>query len=205
MQDALRTTNILNGPCTLDGTRDNPGVVSPILKLRLDGGGEFKKSFQKFCDEMGIEIERTTPTTHEQLARVDRFHRTLRQMIGDEFERTDSHAWFKEMDDIIFNYNHHPNRALIAVGSVSPSEIDPKREEILRQADLKRASILRKKVDKMNFKSGDQVRLLRSRLYPNKYLKNMRIVNGLLRHIHTIMCRYGPNSFLVDVTSKIKV
>ena len=37
------------------------GVIAPIMKLRLDGGSEFKKGFQKLCEEEGVVIERGSP------------------------------------------------------------------------------------------------------------------------------------------------
>ena len=180
------------------------GVIAPIMKLRLDGGSEFKKGFQKLCEEEGVEIERGSPGTHEQLARIDRFHRTLRQMIGSEFERTGTHKWFNSLDNIIYNYNHTPNRGLAAAGDgLSPSEIGPVKEEILRRADLRRSALLRKKIDKLNIKPGDQVRLLRSRLNPKKYKKSEE--HTFTNKVYKIIRRYGPNSFLVDVPGKIKV
>ena len=45
-----------------------------IKVLRVDGGGEFKKSFAVLMREQGIEIEVGEPNTHYRLARTDRFH-----------------------------------------------------------------------------------------------------------------------------------
>jgi hypothetical protein len=124
-------------------------------------------------------------------------------MIGSQFERTGSHKWFGSLDDIIYNYNHTPNRGLSAAGDgLSPSEISPMKEEILRRADLKRVVILRKKIDKLNIKPGDQVRLLRSRLNPKKYKKSED--HTFTNKVYKIIRRYGPNSFLVDVDYLVK-
>lgn len=61
------------------------GVITPIIKLKLNGGAEFKKEFQQLFEEEGITIERGSPSKHEQLSRIDRLHDTLRQMIELQF------------------------------------------------------------------------------------------------------------------------
>ena len=206
LKEAMMEILVQNTEDVLKGVEDiSKGVIAPILKLRLDGGGEFKAGFKKLCKAEGVVIEITTPGTHEQLARVDRFHRSLREMIGAKFKKDDTHEWFDELDDIIYNYNHRQNRGLSAVGNVSPSQIGPAEEEILRQADLERAAILRKKIDKLNIKPGDQVRLLRARLEGRDAYKKSE-EHTFTSKVYTIKRRYGPNSFLVDVPgSKVDV
>lgn len=66
----------------------------------------------------GLDIAHTKgePFTHERLGRLDRFHPTLRRMIGDLFAATDSHVWFPYLQDIIMNYNTRPHRGLKPAG-----------------------------------------------------------------------------------------
>ena len=59
--------------------------VAPILKLRTDGGPEFAGAFSSLLEKRGVEHEKTGAGTHERLARLDRFHGTLRRMIGELF------------------------------------------------------------------------------------------------------------------------
>jgi len=62
--------------------------VAPILKLRTDGGPEFSGAFAQLLEKLDIPHEKTGAGTHERLARLDRFHGTLRRMIGEYFALT---------------------------------------------------------------------------------------------------------------------
>ncbi len=84
--------------------------LSPILSLRTDGGPEFAKEFAALTKKLGIPLSKGEPGTHERLARLDRFHRSLRQMIGEVFALTDSNQWFKVLPELIANHNARPNR-----------------------------------------------------------------------------------------------
>ena len=68
--------------------------AAPITAVRADGGPEFKGEFAALLEKSGITLERGQAGTHERLARLDRFHGTLRRMIGDLFALTNSHVWY---------------------------------------------------------------------------------------------------------------
>ena len=67
-------------------------LAAPITAVRADGGPEFKGEFAALLEKNGITLERGQAGTHERLARLDRFHGTLRRMIGDLFALTNSHV-----------------------------------------------------------------------------------------------------------------
>ena len=79
--------------------------MAPITKLRTDGGPEFAGAFSTLLERRGIAHERTGAGTHERLARLDRFHGTLRRMIGEHFALTRSHVWEDVLPALIHNYN----------------------------------------------------------------------------------------------------
>ena len=61
---------------------------SPGIKiLRTDGGAEWGGEARKFLIGRGILLEVPEPNTHAWLSRTDRLHRTLRQLLGEHFER----------------------------------------------------------------------------------------------------------------------
>ena len=82
-------------------TKEN---TAPILKLRTDNGGEFAGAFAKLLADRGIEHERGEAETHARLARLDRFHRTLRMMLGEMFSVRDSHVWYDALPALIANH-----------------------------------------------------------------------------------------------------
>jgi len=122
--------------------------VAPILKLRTDGGPEFSGAFAQLLEKLDIPHEKTGAGTHERLARLDRFHGTLRRMIGEYFALTNSHVWIDALPALIANYNTRPSRALDAAGKhLAPADIGPEEEQKLREADILRAAEVRKLID----------------------------------------------------------
>jgi hypothetical protein len=112
--------------------------IAPILKLRTDNGSEFAGDFAKLLDEQDIEHDRVEAGTHAQLARLDRFHRTLRMMIGEIFSVRDSHVWYDVLPNLIDNYNARPSRSL-ALGKQlrrAPEDIGPTEDAEIREHDL---------------------------------------------------------------------
>lgn len=183
-----------------ENERDQP-KVAPILKLRTDGGPEFAGAFSRLLEESKIPHEKTGAGTHERLARLDRFHGTLRRMIGELFALTNSHVWVDALPAIISNYNTRPSRALDAAGKhLAPADIGPEEEQKLREADLLRAAEVRKMIDESGVGPGARVRLLYSRTKAgskDKFAKSHE--NPWTTEIYNVISRAGPNSFLVEV------
>ena len=150
---------------------------------------------------MKIPHEKTEAGTHERLARLDRFHSTLRRMIGEHFALTSSHVWVDALPAIIANYNTRPNRALNAVGKhLAPADIGPEEEQKLRESDLLRSEEVRKLIDESGVGPGSRVRLLYARTKAgskDKFAKSHE--NLWTTEIYNVLSRAGPNSFLVEV------
>jgi len=173
-----------------------------IKVLRVDGGGDFKKSFASLMREQGIELEIGEPNTHYRLARTDRFHKTLRQRIGEHFERADTHRWISALPDIVRNYNSTPHRTLTELLGLStaPSQVTAAQERVIRRAESVQASEIRARVDRLGIVPGTQVRLLISRTREggrDKHAKSQRRV--WTSELYSVLARNGPNSFIVDV------
>ena len=129
---------------------------SPILKLRTDNGSEFAGQFAKLLAKFNIPHEKAEAETHTRLARIDRFHRTLRMMIGELFAERGSHVWYDVLPQLIAKFNSRPSRAL---GGLSPDDIGPEEEEVIREADQDRARAVRADTDKSGVGPGSRVRL----------------------------------------------
>ena len=171
--------------------------TSPILKLRTDNGGEFAGEFAKLLAMHEIPHEKVEAETHTRLARIDRFHRTLRMMIGELFSVRGSHVWYDKLPELIANFNGRPSRAL---GGLSPDEIGPEEEQIIREMDLERAQKVRAIVDDSGVRPGTRVRLQYSKTKmggKDKFSKAHEVT--WTPEIYEVVKRVGPNSFLVDV------
>ena len=175
------------------------GVVAPIEKIRSDGGPEFAGEFAALLKARGIPHERGQPGTHSRLARLDRFHRSLRRKIGELFARRDSHLWIDALQDIIENHNTSPSRALNAAGrGLAPAVIDQAKENTLRLADLSRATAVRQRVDTQQIGPGTNVRLLTAHLKrAPRFIKGQQAT--WTPEIYAVVDRAGVNSFHIDV------
>ena len=178
--------------------------AAPIIKIRSDNGGEFAGAFSKLLAEEGIEHEHAEAETHARLARLDRFHRTLRMMLGELFSVRDSHVWYNVLPQLIKNYNARPSRAL---GGKAPADIGPEEEAKVREADYERAMHAGLDVDKTDVGPGTRVRLQYSKTKAgskDRWAKSHE--NTFTTEIYTLVHRAGPNSFVVDVPpGEIKV
>ena len=176
----------------------------PIAAVRADGGPEFKGQFAALLDQKNITLERGQAGTHERLARLDRFHGTLRRMIGDLFALTNSHVWYPHLDLLIENYNERPNRALAPAGKgLAPKDITFELAQVLRQADSERAALVRARTDRSGVVPGTMVRLLSSRTAEGQRLRQFGKAHeqSWTSESYPVLKRAGPNSFLVDVPS----
>ena len=179
--------------------------VAPILSVRADGGPENRGEFAALLKKNGIALELGEAGTHERLGRIDRFHGSLRRMIGDWFAATDSHQWYKVLPDLVANYNGRPHSGLSkAVGArVAPADITPALEQKVRLADSTQAADVRARTDafvrKHNVGPGTRVRLLAARMKGErgKFAKSHEMVWS--PDTYSIVARAGPNSFTVDV------
>jgi len=173
-----------------------------IKVLRVDGGGEFKGAFAALMRKQSIELEVGEPNTHYRLARTDRFHKTMRQRIGEHFQRADTNRWIDALPDIVANYNHTPHRILTELlgRPTAPSQVTAAQERVIRQAESVQVSEVRERVDRLDITPGTQVRLLISRTREggrDKHAKSQRRVWS--PELYTVLNRNGPNSFVVDV------
>ena len=76
----------------------------------------------------------TGSATNERLARLDRFHGTLRRMIGELFAVRGRHGWVDAFLELIHNYNTRLNLGLEAAErKLAPIDIGPSKEAMLRR------------------------------------------------------------------------
>ena len=174
----------------------------PKIKiLRVDGGGEFKKEFADLCEERGITLEVGEPHTHTWLARTDRFCRTLRQRLGEHFEREDTHRWLEVLPDIVTNYNETTHRTLSEVlgRKACPADITAKEEKVIRADEIERAAAVGLATDKAGIIPGETyVRVLRSKMRGGSSFDKGQLATWS-QDSYLVLDRNGVNSFVVGV------
>ena len=105
----------------------------------------------------GVNYYVEDPYEHSKLGIINRFHRTIREMLGKYFQSYKTDRWIDVITDIIENYNTRKHRTL----GCSPSEMDSE-----KVADL--YIKLNKENEKSmegfhSFNVGDRVRVLLKR------------------------------------------
>ena len=83
----------------------------PILKLRLDNGGEYvNKKFINLCTEHGIQLQHTVPYTPQQNGVAERKNHTLKEMANCMLQSKgfSLHFWAEEIncENYIVNHTH---------------------------------------------------------------------------------------------------
>jgi len=169
--------------------------------LRVDGGTEFKKDLKSYLEEKGIRMEVSVEYRHNWLSRTNRFHRTLRKMIGDHFARKNTHRYVDVLQDIIQNYNNRPHRTLSEIHGISTTPKEAK-AELVRAYELGvvRAGFV-SMLNENAVEVGDKVRLLMRMTKKGETgkLNNKSQADVWSREVYDVVERKGSNMFKVDV------
>jgi hypothetical protein len=162
--DSAKTTAAALDSIIERNMEDDAPIINSVV---IDGGGEFKGVTRRLLDSKHIRVNQVAPRTHQRLARVDRFHRTLRQLIGRLMGVRKNYLWADKLQDVIQGYNDAPHSSL---GGRSPAEINvsPKRIRKLQKGDRRQARKVRHAVTaraaREDIEPGAWVRVVLNRL-----------------------------------------
>jgi hypothetical protein len=132
---------------------ENAEDAAPIIRsLVIDGGGEFKGPTRALIDRYHIKVNLAAARTHQRLARVDRYHRTLREQIGRLMASRGDNRWADKLPELVTGYNNAVHRTL----GMTPVEMNalPAAARGLRKVDRKQARTVRKAVTKRAERDG---------------------------------------------------
>jgi transposase InsO family protein len=121
---------------TLHELQDICKDLKPPMKiLYTDSGSEYTNTaVKKWADNRGIELR--PGKSSNTIYIVERVNRTLRDLI-ERYITTHDFRWIDAIDDIVYNYNHSPHRALMIAGKLkAPADINETDRQILRARDI---------------------------------------------------------------------
>jgi len=173
-----------------------------ITSLMSDGGAENLGSLATLLKAKNISHIKLEAYTHERLARLDRFHGSLRMLIGQKSAAENNHVWFPFFNDLMENYNtrRHESLSKALFRSASPASVSQDDEIFLQRQDARKTAEIRAAVP--DWPPGTNVRLLVSRT--NKGAKEaMRTKSNdqsFTSQVYQIVKRNGPNSYQVNTT-----
>ena len=135
-------------------------------KIWVDRGSEFyNKDFQKWAKSNDITIYSTYGESKSVV--VERFIRTLKEMITQFFTSTNSRDWVKILPKVMNTYNNRVHRT-IGMSPLQASDPENEMSIILRTQKSPVA-----KITKPKFAVGDQVRISRIKEeFENGYMPN---------------------------------
>jgi hypothetical protein len=205
LKDAKAATVVIQMKDILDEMQVSKGNGKrKITHLRVDGGGEFKGETRTLLNNRNIEVDQAEPFTHFRIRRTDAFHRTLRNRIGEHFERENTSNWTGPLADIVDNINNTPHTAMseILQRSATPKSITMKDEDKIRAHEMRLATASHLEIDRMHpvVIGRTRVRLLVAKTKnggPDKFAKTHRA--NWSEKTYKVLARNGPNSFLIDV------
>ena len=132
---------------------------------------------KRFFGENNIEQFIEDPNVHSRLAIINRFHRTLRELLNKYFLTYDTDRWIDIIDDIIYNYNNRYHRTL----GKSPAKMTEDDIFILNSKLKKETRDSIKNFQKLNV--GDIVRHLDGRQIfakgPRKYSQGIFVIDSI--------------------------
>jgi len=129
-----------------------------INSITCDLGSEFNNDiFKKYCSENEIIIYFVKDDSHK-MGIINRFHRTIKDVLAHYISDENELNWVDVIDDIIYNYNHSVNRGI----GIEPYKVNNAIEvDIINQKREETEKI--RKQEKEVFKIGDFVRVLRKK------------------------------------------
>ena len=127
-----------------------------IKSLTTDNGSEFV-AVQSWCAENNIEQWFNEVGDHHTMGLIERFNRTLRNILERYFTAYHHHKWVNILDDVITNYNNTKHRTI----GCTPNEFeygDPvgreHNEEIMAKHEFKPGDRVRIALEKAVFSKG---------------------------------------------------
>jgi hypothetical protein len=176
---------------------ENAEDGAPIIRsLVIDGGGEFKGPTRALIDRYHIKVNLAAAHTHQRLARVDRYHRTLREQIGRLMaSRGSRRVWFDKLPDLVEGYNNATHRTL----GMSPVEMNalPAAARQLRKVDRKQARTVRKAVTKRADRDGLRAGMW-LRVVLNRYSAFSKASDATWSEPVKLLARIHNNAWQVD-------
>lgn len=188
----------LSQPLYTKNVGDVAAAFTEILKiaktkpktLQSDNGPEFNnKQWNKIMSDNKILQYRTTPYTPYSNGMIERFNRTLKQMLFQYFDKIQSFKWYDVLDKFIDNYNNSYHSTI----QIEPAKVSDKNKDKIQR--LYEAKLYDESINNSNeYNIGDKVRLkLDLGNFDKKYKQRFS------DKIYTIIMKYnGMEGYIYD-------
>lgn len=138
------------------------------IKLTTDNGSEFiNKEFQEIIDDKDINHVKASVGDHHALGIIDRFTRTLKEMLHKHFTENNTTNWVDVLQTNINIYNNNPHDG---INQIKPNEAETNKEEIMKINIDKALEAVDNPIENNEFKIGDEVRIREKGTFRKGYL-----------------------------------
>ena len=174
----------------------------PIRIIYSDGGSEFtNKRVQKLLTDNNIDFFKLQNDTHNSLAIINRFIRTMRERIEKFMTYRNSDSFVYLLNKFVTNYNNTPHGGL-AGGEFTPNDIhdDPKLLKNIRilKSQEEAARIQKASARIQTISIGDKVRV---RLPRNKFTKGTKQIFS--DELYTVTGTKGQRYILNGISAPV--
>ncbi|MDF1853366.1 MAG: DDE-type integrase/transposase/recombinase [Verrucomicrobiales bacterium] len=147
--------------------------LGTMKNLTTDLESAFNSSeFKKLYKEKGITHWRTNPERKRNMMIVERFHRTLRELMVKRMRIEDTNSWVSQLPRVLNTYNNQPHSG---IGEVSPIDVwekktQPKYKSTTQQVrtDLKVGDNVRYRLELALFEKKSMAQQWSSKVYKIK-------------------------------------
>lgn len=159
------------------------------LKLTTDNGSEFiNKEFKVSIDDKDINHVTTSVGNHNALGIIDRFTRTLKEMIHKHFTENNTTNWVDVLQTTINIYNNNPHDG---INEIKPNEAENKKD-IIMELNIMKSQEENTQETNNEFKIGDKVRVRENGTFRKGYLPKWSF------ETHTITNLFKVTAILSD-------
>lgn len=163
---------------------------SPKFKtIMTDDGSEWKGAFNKLLKSEGIKHITTAPYSPQSNGMIERFNRTIKNILFKYFKSTDSYKWVDILPKLVKNYNNTYHRII----KTEPKNVKESNKKKVF-ANIIKSMINPKITNDKKLKVGDKVRVWETKkLFEKSYKKEWS------NEIYTIEdIKYGIRNLVYD-------
>ena len=171
-----------------------------ITSLVSDGGAENQKELAALLRARNIEHIKLESYTHERLARLDRFHGSLRMLIGQKFAAENNHVWYPFFDALMENYNtrRHDSLSRALFRSASPASVSADEETFLQRQDAKKTAAIREQVPAWAPVTNVRLRYSYTNKGAKEEVRKKSNDQTYTSEVYQVVKRAGPNSYEIN-------
>jgi hypothetical protein len=168
-----------------------------IQNFTSDNGNEFKGEFSTLLEKQEIKHYTHEPGTHNTLGIIERFNRTVRDIIRQEFIKNSNNNWIDHISKLIKQYNNSQHRSIKS----NPIDIWNGKQSFSNQP-------IKVKEKVKQYEVGDTVRILKKKGKLEKqdttYSKEIYIITKKNKFSYRVRVYIDEKGVVIENSTELK-